>query len=384
MRAEKRKRYLVIVLSALLLLTVPAVYLRVLAAAKYINGERASAITGSYGTYCDRYGTAFCADNEETPTLLSNLIGFDGVIANALESEYSSCLGPRGFKALAGLESLEGKQGAALCTTLLPLSSQEEIAEVYTVGGYNGAVFAYNYVTGEVYTALSLPGQNYYTEDAPAGAYFNKAINGTYTPGSTMKIVALVCALQQKGLDVEDFIYDCEGYWELPDGNTIWCTGAHGYGLTIADAIGLSCNCFIAQLASRFEREETAEIMTHLGFDFNHQEAGERYVDSLWRSNGSMTFRSTMAFQDLWGFVGQGDTLAAPIDMAMIAGAIANEGTVAEPYLVERITDMDDDDVRYESGEAREVKLFSAKVAQQAGRQHHLVHRRPRLWSDHR
>ena len=106
--------------------------------------------------------------------------------------------------------------------------------------------------------------------------------------------------------------------------------------------------------------------MTHLGFDFNHQEAGERYVDSLWRSNGSMTFRSTMAFQDLWGFVGQGDTLAAPIDMAMIAGAIANEGTVAEPYLVERITDMDDDDVRYESGEAREVKLFSAKVAQQA------------------
>lgn len=367
MRAEKRKAYLIAFMVAVLLLSVPLTYLRVLLASGRISGRTAADITGCYGIYCDRLGGELAVGGNEIPAVMGNLIGFNGVIENALSEQYGALLGPRGFHPLTGLKSLENQRGGALHTTLLPLTSQQRIADSVSIDGnaYHGAVFAYNYVTGEVYTTLSLPSQGYYTEDASDGVYFNKVVNGTYTPGSTMKVAAVLCALQQE-IDLSDFTYDCCGYLELADGKTIWCTYPHGYGLTVEDALGLSCNCFIAKMASAFDVEQTREIMGKMGFYSPEEPTCERRLDAFSRSTSEMSFDTNDSFQDLWGMAGQGNTAASPVDMAMIAGAVAAEGRVAIPYLAQQVQDRDTGRTLYAVKRVETERLFPKETARQA------------------
>lgn len=367
MRAEKRKAYLSAFMVAVMLLSVPLTYGRVLLSSGRISGQTAADIAGCYGVYADRLGDELYIGGE-VPAVLGNLIGFDGVIENALSERYGALLGPRGFNPLTGLRSLESKQGGLLRTTLLPLSSQQRIADGMSIAGesYRGVVFAYNYVTGEVYTALSLPSQGYYTEDALDGAYFNKVINGSYTPGSTMKVAAVLCALQQEGFDLSAFTYDCSGYLKLEDGEMIVCGYPHGYGLTVEDALGLSCNCFIASMASHFDVETTRGIMEQMGFASSEETACARRLDGFSRSTSTMAFQTNYRFADLWGMAGQGETLASPVDMAMIAGAVAADGCAAVPYVVKEAVSLDTGRKLYAATDVRTERLVANEAAQQA------------------
>jgi cell division protein FtsI/penicillin-binding protein 2 len=51
----------------------------------------------------------------------------------------------------------------------------------------------------------------------------------------------------------------------------------------------------------------------------------------------------TASFKNVWSLVGQGQTLVNAADMAMIAGAVANGGKTAVPYIVESVTNPNKD-----------------------------------------
>ena len=373
MRSEKRNRVIAIFMAVLILAAVPAAYLRALAAGDQVGGNDLSRLLGVSGTFCDRDGSVIRDAQTSAPDVLGNLIGFGGYVDNSLYAAYKDQLVPQTFDLLTGIRSVKDKQGSSLQTTLLPLSSQQALANgfcEYNDDGsvkhsYNGAIFAYNYVTGEVYTALSLPSIAHYEESPPAGAYFNKVLKGTYTPGSTMKIVAMLTALQQRGMDLSRYTYTCTGKQTLPDGSTVTCLYPHGTNLTITDAIGKSCNCFITTLASTFDVDSACAALADMGIYTEQYPAEWKTVDALRRSTSSTVFSDPDAFAHRWAFAGQGATAVSCIDMAMIAGAIACGGQAAKPYLVQSITDMDTGAVSYEAATEFET-LFPQEVAQQA------------------
>lgn len=368
MRSEKRNRFLAILMALVLLSSVLVVYLRVQIAAKDVSSGDLASLIHQKSVILDRTGTVITDQETQTPVILGNLIGIDNYISNALYPTYKDKLGPASFDRLSGIRSLKDKEGVAMETTLLPVSSQQALADAFCDDNghtYNGAIFAYNYVTGQAYTALSLPSTNCITDDLPDGALFNKVIKGTYTPGSTMKIVALLCALEQSNVYTGDFRFNCDGKTELPDGNAIICSYAHGNNLTIVDAIGLSCNGFFTELAAQFDVEEACKSLQDFGFNTQMYQVPQQYAGNLERSSSSTVFEDPDRFSDRWGFAGQGDTVVSCIDMAMIAGAVANGGQAAEPYFVQSITDIDTGDSSYKAKTVQH-RLFSKTVASRA------------------
>lgn len=363
MRSEKRNRFLAILLALVLLATVPAVYLRVQIAGGQLTSGDLAGLMDYNNSYLDCTGTVITDSHTPVPEIMGNLIGFDNYVDNALSSKYKDQLGPETFNRITGIQSLKELKGSQLETTLLPVSSQQALAETFS--DYNGAIFAYNYVTGQVYTALSLPSVAHFSDTIPDGSLYNKVLKGTYTPGSTMKIVAVLCALEQSGIDLDSFRFSCTGSVELPDGNKITCGYAHGKNLTITDAIGKSCNCFITQLASQFDVTQACESLQRLGFSTQQQKVPQQYVGTLRRSSSSTVFADPNVFADRWGFAGQGATVASCIDMTMIAAAIAGGGQAAEPYIVEQVTDLDTGDVSRE-GKTVMRQLISENVASRA------------------
>ena len=118
-------------------------------------------------------------------------------------------------------------------------------------------------------------------------------------------------------------------------------------------------------MAGRFDVETACESLQSLGFSTQLDQVPQQYIGTLSRSSSATVFADPGAFADRWGFAGQGFTTVSCVDMAMIAGAIANGGKTAEPYLVQRIVDLDTVKATNEA-KTQYRKLFSKNVANRA------------------
>lgn len=359
MRAEKRKRYIGLILVAVLLLSVPAVYIRVLFASRHIRGKTVVELTNESGTITDRYGTVlYDIDGCKNPDLLGNLIGGSPMVSKSISDLYAKEMSPSGFNALQGMKSLEDRTGNEIVTTLLPIKDQQRLQEAF--GDYNGALVAYNYETGEVYSLLSKPSS--FLADATDGAYMNRCLSSRYIPGSTMKIIAVTCALDQDK-KLSTFKATCTGKLELPTGHVVTCHGVHGE-VDMIKGIGKSCNCYMAALIQQLDEQQAREVLKEMGIYTNEEDAGkEAYVDRLRRVTSVTHFKSAHTFQDVWSLIGQGDSAVNMVDMAMIAAAVVNEGKAAQPYLVERIYEADTDEQSYTAKSGKNVTLIKASSA---------------------
>ncbi len=334
MRSEIRKRYLMVCMAMLLAVAVVVAQVRLFRIPSQISPEKNSQIvlrlTGSYGRITTRDGVDLYNGNTCCAPVLSNLVGMAPTgthqIHNAIAYRYRSDLAPKSINAFSGYHGLVGLEGKVLTTTLLSDKSQDLLAARFEDG--EGCVFAYNYKTGEVYTALSLDKDSY---------LINKVLKGTYIPGSTMKIATLACALEQNP-DLQNFVHTCTGKLALPGGGTVRCHGIHGeIGMT--KAIGKSCNCYFAALVCQLDPEKACGTLRDLGFLVNGEEGTAPPVDRLNRTASTTVFQSNSKLTDVWGMVGQGQTAVNLMDMAQIAGAVANGGQAARPYLVRSIYD---------------------------------------------
>lgn len=357
MRAEKRKRYIGLILVVVLLLSVPAVYIRVLSASRHIGGKKISQLTNDAGTITDRYGTVLYDDSGcKHPELLGNLIGGSPMVSKSISDLYAKEMAPSGFNALQGLSSLDDRISHEVMTTLIPVKDQQKLQEAF--GDYNGALFAYNYKSGEVYVILSKPSS--FSADATDGAYTNRCLSSRYIPGSTMKIVAVILALDHDK-DLAKFKATCTGTLELPTGDVVKCHGVHGE-VDMVKGIGKSCNCYMAALIQQLDEKEAREVLEELGI-YTDNEGEASYVDRLRRVTSTTRFKSAHTFQDVWALIGQGDSAVNMVDMAMIAGSVVNNGKAAQPYLVEGIYEVDTEKQTYSAKSGKDVTLINFATA---------------------
>lgn len=156
---------------------------------------------------------------------------------------------------LTGYSLLNGAFGAERGGSLyLTLDARYNYEAYQALNGHAGTVAVYNYKTGEIlcmvsapsYDPLNVPG-DLETNERYEGAYLNRFLSSTFTPGSVYKTVTLAAALEELP-DLMERTWDCQGAVQIGD-ETIVCSGTHGQQ-HIGDAFANSCNVVFAQIAA--------------------------------------------------------------------------------------------------------------------------------------
>ncbi|MEU5714194.1 penicillin-binding transpeptidase domain-containing protein [Streptomyces sp. NPDC020403] len=213
--------------------------------------------------------------------------------------------------------------------------------------GRRGAVAALDPATGRILALVSSPsydpgvlsGTGSSVTDAwarlnrSAGRpMLNRAIRQTYPPGSAFKIVTAAAALDAGVVKDPDAETDTPSPYVLPGTSTTLPDEARGCEqASLAEAIRVSCNTVMAHLGVQVGLEGMLEAAGRFGFN----EDGLRIPSRVARSN----FDSDMSDDQLaQSSIGQFDTTATPLQMAMVAAAVANGGDLRRPHLVDRVT----------------------------------------------
>ena len=180
---------------------------------------------------------------------------------------------------------------------------------------------------------------------AQSAALTNRATQEQYAPGSVFKIVTAAAALNEELVEPDD-IFDCELRW---DGTSLGDTRDSRPDWRVADemepagpvtpalALAASCNPFFYEYGARlYQRgpEKLAEYARMMG-------VGRSYnMDGLSDVSGRVSTPSS-ATAAINESIGQGDVAIPPIQMAVVTAAVANGGTVYQPYLVQQVGGYD-------------------------------------------
>ncbi|MCR5640560.1 MAG: penicillin-binding protein 2 [Lachnospiraceae bacterium] len=225
-------------------------------------------------------------------------------------------------------------QGDSIVTTLD--HGMQSIA-YNNIGNYSGAVIAMDPKTGAVKCMVSRPffdpntlKENWeaVVNDASSSRLINRCTQGLYAPGSTFKIVTALAYLQQGG-SVED-TFQCNGSKEI-NGVTFHCFNGTSHGaLNLNRAFAKSCNITFGTIGMEMDKDAYRKTAEELLFN---QKLPTRFTNcntSSFDVDGDTA--DDLAFQTAFG---QGHTLVTPVHMAMIVSAVANDGVLMEPYLVD-------------------------------------------------
>ncbi|EPH45429.1 penicillin-binding transpeptidase domain-containing protein [Streptomyces aurantiacus] len=222
------------------------------------------------------------------------------------------------------------------------------------LGGKKGAVAALDPATGEVLALVSTPsydperlsGTSTAVTDAwaelnadPDKPMLNRALSQTYPPGSTFKVVTAAAALDAGGIDDLDAPTESPDPYTLPGTSTSLANEVEGCAdASLRYAFQWSCNTVFAKLGVDTGQDALAGTAKKFGFDTPGLKIPSPVATS--------TFDTSMDDAQLaLSAIGQYDTRATPLQMAMVSAAVAGGGSVKAPHLVDRTTTDDGDTV---------------------------------------
>ncbi|MBN2638679.1 MAG: penicillin-binding protein 2 [Bacteroidales bacterium] len=177
----------------------------------------------------------------------------------------------------------------------------------------------------------------------PYKPLMNRAVSGTYPPGSTFKMVNALIALQDKVITPYTW-FTCQG----PDSKPIACSHYHVSPLQLKTAIALSCNSYFWKTFDRvlndpvFPNTHVAyqnwydkvltfgfghKFHTDIPFEVSGSIPTVKYYNKLYRGSwNALTVRSLS--------IGQGEILVTPVQLANLAAIMANRGYYISPHFL--------------------------------------------------
>ena len=217
--------------------------------------------------------------------------------------------------------------------------------------GYRGAAVVMDASTGELLAIASKP--DFKLTDFAAGMspeqwrryssdgdrpLLNRAVLGLYPPGSSMKLVTAIAAMQRGAVD-DRWSIQCTGSYEFGD-RTFGCWREEGHGtVNLSRAIVESCNVYFYQLVQRIDINTLADFAKLFGF------GSPTGIDLPSENNGLVADRAFMNDKyGRWGWakgsllhlsIGQGDFLVTPLQMASFIATVATKGEKLQPRLVQ-------------------------------------------------
>lgn len=253
-------------------------------------------------------------------------------------------------------------------SVVLTLDSKLQQTAASAMGSAKGAVIAMEPATGRILCSYASPGfdPNSIAADWDAlnaggseeGPLVNRAAQGLYPPGSTFKILTLLAYVHEHPTDWQtSFSYDCDGSYEDAEGNVIRCFGGERHGVqNLEQAFVNSCNGAFAKLGAELPPEKLQELAENLLFNqalpFPLPYSRSRYSGA---SGDSLFVRELTA-------IGQGNTLMTPLHNLLLTAAIANNGVLMRPMVLDRLENAAGETVR-SFHEKTEKRLLSEEDA---------------------
>jgi penicillin-binding protein 2 len=239
---------------------------------------------------------------------------------------------------------------------ILTLDQRVQARAEIRLEGKAGAAVAIEPDTGRILALASTPAfnQNAFVDGMSAEQWrtlnsnpdhpmVNKAIQGTYPPASTYKIVTAIAGLEEGVID-ENTVIHCPGFYKLGDRvSRCWKKGGHGK-MDVIQAIEQSCDVFFYQVGLKLGIDRLAwhakacGLGARTGIKLDREKAGliptaawkKRRFGIPWQQGETLSVA-----------IGQGYNLVTPLQMAVLTGAIANGGTRYRPTILDRIETAD-------------------------------------------
>ncbi|QFT56149.1 penicillin-binding protein 2 [Microbulbifer sp. THAF38] len=276
-------------------------------------------------------------------TLLGE-VGYENVEINA-----------RG-RVLRVLERQDPKPGSNLS---LHLDAHLQQVASDALGDQRGAVVAIDVNTGGVLAFVSKPSfdpnlfvtgisfANYRAlSDSLDVPLFNRAVQGQYPPGSTLKPLMGLGGLEA-GLITRDTKIKDPGFYKLPNDPRLYrdhVRWGHGEKVDLIQAMAQSCDVYFWDMAHRWHIDGMHDMATHFGLgsktgiDLPMERAG-LFPSRDWKrgARGMPWFPG----DSLNAVLGQGFVLATPLQLAVMTATIANRGTHYRPQMVKSINGVE-------------------------------------------
>jgi penicillin-binding protein A len=249
------------------------------------------------------------------------------------------------------LDRLRGAtiRGNDLFLTLRPAAQK---VAMQALGGQCGAAVALEPKTGRVLVMASSPSydpnlveRNFRRIQRGAGPcgvapLLNRASSGLFAPGSIFKVVTAAAALDSGRYTVDSTFYDPGYCIEYGQRVTNYDTSSPFGTVNFTQALVNSINSSFCEMGKKLGPELILDYARRFGFYADPPvdlPSGERAPSGLYRS-GKLLPRSQESRADPGRLAfGQERMVVTPLQMAMVAGAIANKGVVMEPYLTDRV-----------------------------------------------
>jgi len=168
----------------------------------------------------------------------------------------------------------------------------------------------------------------------PKHPLFNRAVQATYPPGSTFKLLTALAGLEN-GYDEKTTFQPCRGVYYFGRPYKCWKEGGHGR-LNMVEAIEQSCNVYFYQLGRKLTFEKWSPYGGILGFgrktgiDLYGEKPGLFPTEEYYKKTGEGYSPGKMLNLS----IGQGELLVTMLQLAHYTGILATEGVNAAPHLV--------------------------------------------------
>ena len=177
-------------------------------------------------------------------------------------------------------------------------------------------------------------------EQNPAFPLLNRSTNGLYPPGSTLKPLTAIAALESGATTTTEKINDT-GWWNYPgtthDGTYCWNRSGHGK-LNVSGAITNSCNYFFAEMGYRMGMDTLREYLTAFGL-------GEKTGIEIGDRTGMLPENPQGQNQAPWAAYGQANQLYTPVQLANAIATLVSGGKHCNAHLLKAVKSYDNSEV---------------------------------------
>jgi peptidoglycan glycosyltransferase len=301
-----------------------------------------------------RHGEGIYERTYPTGSLFANTVGYDftNLSSTGIERFRSAYLNGQtdtGLQAI--LDQLQGHKptGEKVVTTLDPKAQRVAAG---ALAEHKGAVVALEPRSGAVTVMASSPSYDpnslsstkafeRLTHDSNA-PLVNRATQFGYAPGSTFKVVTATAAIDSGAFTPQSTV---SGRDNVPiSGVPLKNDNNENFGqLTLSEGLVKSVNTVYAQVAERLGKATLARYMSRFGFDRKPQlDYPATEMSASGESEGERIIQPTSERVDVGRMgIGQDKLAVTPLQMAEVASAVANHGTLMVPHLTSRIVDAE-------------------------------------------
>jgi penicillin-binding protein 2 len=254
------------------------------------------------------------------------------------------------------LRELDYQQGKPGRNLILTLDAKVQMIAEQALGDYNGAIVAIDPRNGEIIAMVSKPGFNPHLFgegidgktykallDDPNRPLYNRALQGTYPPGSTIKPFMALAGLEYDVIDA-NHRETCNGQMSLAGSSRKYrCWKRHGHGsLDMAEGVARSCDIYFYNVAINLGIDRIQGFLDQFGLgrvtniDLPLEKAG-LLPSRDWKRRARK--ESWYPGETLNVGIGQGYLTVTPMQLAQITARMAMRGDGYKPHLVRATQD---------------------------------------------